>query len=722
MSNHIHMVLAFGGVMSQLLMRAFSYHKSGDVHEAEKQYRAILALEPQNYEASIALSMLLQQLQRREEAGIVLRDMRERVGDKPSLMLAMGEYWEDHDDAQAVQFYHKAIPLDTAYERLAYHCFVSGDQEQGSGYLQFLNHNSRFQLGIRLVLLSDKAATMACFMGLQPDKLSIEQSLQCIQFFSENEKIEKAHRFIDSLIQRTPDEPLLQMLKAELFEREGDIPSALATYEAITVHFPQYAEAYNRLAFLAGQLEHYEIAMEFFRRSLAIDAQQPEILHRLGVNYAAHQRLEEAEECWRRALVLEPTKERTLIKLVSLLLDSDIRDESEGISLMHRLLEKNPESWEGHQLIGHIYIVQGHRQKALEHYRKAYIHNRQNTKAILFLAQYAPEAPVNDVEVWIDLLRHGELYDDERVPLAFAIATVFDRTQEYAKAMPFYLEANALHRKHYVFSIEQTAQHFRTWRGHFGFVTPPSQVSEPGPIFIVGMMRSGSTLLAQMLTAHPKIGGGGEYSILPTVIGEALKNYPLPWTTEQYQEVGQEYMSQLRKIEPNSICIVDKLLPNFIHVGLIRQALPNARIIHTSRDTMDCCWSIFRHYFAGEHPYAYNLKELGQYHTLYREMMAYWDQIFPGFIYHLQHETLVATPKEELKALCSFLGIAFDPAMLEFSDNHRSVFTPSMIQVRGSLSTSAFGRHKAYLQWLKPLEEGLSTPLIASDIDSLLYS
>lgn len=236
------------------------------------------------------------------------------------------------------------------------------------------------------------------------------------------------------------------------------------------------------------------------------------------------------------------------------------------------------------------------------------------------------------------------------------------------------------------------------------------------PVFVLGMPRSGTSLVEQILASHSGVHGAGERENMLQLadhLGETLNEsraYPHcveNLNFEQSQNVASDFLKDLRRANPKAQRIVDKMPGNFHHVGLIANLLPNARIIHCQRDPRDTCLSIFFGDFAGNHPYSYDLNNLGLYHREYQRLMAHWHQVLPGRILDVPYEGVVENQEDWSRRMLSFCGLQWESACLEFHKTQRNVRTRSNVQVRQPIYRSSLARWRAYEDELQPLLDGL---------------
>ncbi|HVC61179.1 MAG TPA: tetratricopeptide repeat protein [Acetobacteraceae bacterium] len=297
----------------------------------------------------------------------------------------------------------------------------------------------------------------------------------------------------------------------------------------------------------------------------------------------------------------------------------------------------------------------------------------------------------------------------EQMHLHFALGKVLADIGQHGRSFHHQLQANALKRQEFSYDeIETLAKIDR-----IGDAFTPEVIqslrgvgdSSPLPVFIVGMPRSGTSLIEQILASHPRVFGAGELDHFGRLVIGAGPNGV---TRESVRALGPRYLAAITALAPPADRITDKMPANFLFVGLIHLALPNARIIHARRDPVDTCLSNFSKLFAGEQPFAYDLGELGRYYRAYARLMAHWRSVLPeGVMLEVSYEEVVADLEGQARRIIGYCGLEWDDACLEFHKAERAVRTASVMQVRQPIYRSSVGRGRAYAHLLTPLLEAL---------------
>jgi len=246
--------------------------------------------------------------------------------------------------------------------------------------------------------------------------------------------------------------------------------------------------------------------------------------------------------------------------------------------------------------------------------------------------------------------------------------------------------------------------------------------SSTAPIFILGLPRSGSTLIEQILASHSQVDGTMELAEIPR-LAQNLRSSALAGPGPGYPQgiaqlnaeiclkLGEQYVRDTRVYRTGRPYFIDKMPNNFRHIGLIRLILPNARIIDARREPMACCFSIFKQLFAAGQRFAYDLVHIARYYRMYLELMSHWDAALPGAVLRVRHEDLVSDLEPNVRRILDYCGLAFEPACLDFHRTRRSVHSASSEQVRQALDAQGIDHWRHYEAWLDPLKAALGDAL-----------
>ncbi|MBI1328648.1 MAG: tetratricopeptide repeat protein [Alphaproteobacteria bacterium] len=324
-------------------------------------------------------------------------------------------------------------------------------------------------------------------------------------------------------------------------------------------------------------------------------------------------------------------------------------------------------------------------------------------------------------------LARGDLSVEDRFHLEFALGKALEDSGVFDAAFAHYAEGNAQRRKTVHYSADETSEFTRRSRALFTrdfFATHEGMgAGEPDPIFIVGLPRSGSTLLEQILSSHSQVEGTMELpdiTALARRLGERTKKsevsrYPdvlAELSADEVKALGEEYLSRTRiHRKLGRPFFIDKLPNNFQHTGFIHLILPRAKIIDARRHPLGCGFSCFKQHFARGQSFTYNLEDLGRYYRDYVELMAHYDAVLPGRVQRVIYEDMVADPEAEVRRLLAYCGLAFEEGCLKFYENARAVRTASSEQVRQPIYSDATDHWRNFEPWLADLKASLGPVL-----------
>lgn len=393
----------------------------------------------------------------------------------------------------------------------------------------------------------------------------------------------------------------------------------------------------------------------------------------------------------------------------------------EALEIYSRLVRLHPDVPPLLLARGHVLLAMGDERAAAEEYQKAIGLDPGYGDAWWALANIKTFAfSADEVRAMRSLLATGELGSTARINLEFALGKAFEDAGDPERSFAHYRRGNG-YQSIGAFDATHAAQ------GHVDQVIDCFDTAEifkrsgaeaQGPIFIVGMPRSGTTLLEQILASHPDVEGTAE---LPTIsaiaqslgegIGRTEFNYSSllkAYSDEGLKALGNRYLQKSAAYRrTDKPFFIDKMPSNWMHVGLIKLILPRARIIDIRRDPVDCCFSNFAQHYPRGHEYTHRLEDLGTQYRNYQRLIAHFDAIAPGSVIPLQYERLVDDPETVTRELLDRLGLPFDAACMRFYENDRPVRTPSAQQVRQPINRKGIGRAKPFLPWLGPLVDAL---------------
>jgi tetratricopeptide (TPR) repeat protein len=488
-------------------------------------------------------------------------------------------------------------------------------------------------------------------------------------------------------------DPQALLRSAQALEKAGRLAEAEAAYLRVLALRPDLPDTWYNLARLQRRAGRFEAALASYQEALDRGVSEPEEVHlNRSVIYSDCLRLDEAAEReLQAALALNPDYVPALLNLANL--REDFGKQAEAGALYEKILALQP-------------------------------------RCYIALARYAglqrivrPEDPL------IARLRAG-IADSgasaaDRADLGFALGKALDSGGAWDAAFAAYDAANRASRQS---AAPGTGVYDR--RAHERLIDELIATFQPGqptaarlpqserPLFICGMFRSGSTLAEQILAAHSQVAAGGELAFLPSLVHSELAPFPATMATvsqANLDELAARYLDLLARLFPRGERVTDKRPDNFLYIGLIKRLFPQARIVHTARDPLDNCLSIYFLHLDHGMSYALDLADIAHYYIQYRRLMAHWRTLYGADIFDLDYDALVREPRSTLERLTQFCGLAWEEACLSFEQGTRAVKTASVWQVRQPLYQRSSGRWRNYAAHIAPLQKALRDAGIATD-------
>ena len=400
----------------------------------------------------------------------------------------------------------------------------------------------------------------------------------------------------------------------------------------------------------------------------------------------------------------------------------------EAITILDDILKKNPYNFSSLTSKGHAEKTLGRTDQAIESYRSAYKIRQDHGEAFFSLANLKTYSFSKDE---IQNMR----YQVERLDLSlkdkayfhFALAQGCESNDDYEEAFYHLEKGNKIKNDQSLYSIERMDKELQSQidvcNEKFFRDLGPGGYDTKDPIFILGLPRSGSTLVEQILASHSKIDGTLE---LPNILSMAQSlrgddiygkegNYPKSMeslTLKQREDFGKSFIEDTRMHRKDAPMFTDKMPNNFRHIGLIHLIMPNAKIIDARRYPLDCCFSMFKQLFAQGQEFTYGLKEAGSYYSSYVKLMHHWEKVLPGKILRVNNEDVISDLDGQVKRILEFLDLPFEEECISFYETNRSVRTASSEQVRKPINKDGMGRWKPYAKYLKPLLNVLDEDLL----------
>lgn len=710
------------------LASALEHHRAGGLNEAEWIYRQILAADSRNADSLHLLGMVEQQRGNYDAARDLIREAIAVDGRQAHYHLNLGTVLETQGKLEeAEQCYRLALRLNGD---LAEAHINLGNVREKQGQSGEAEECYKRALAIKPALAEgwchlgnlrygrgeagDAIRCLERALALKPDYADAHNNLGIA--------LAKADRTLEAIVhyQRAIE---LQPLHANAHNNlglalvaQGRLDEAVRHYSRALELIPGDATVNGNLGMALAAQGRVPEAVAHYERALELDPNYANAHSNLGMAFAAQGRTVEAISHYEQALAIDPNHAAAHNNLGIVLADQDKAEEA--ISHYAQAFVIDPNCAEALNNLGNVLKAQGRFKDALDYYGRAVAIRPDYAEAHLHRAELRFFRPEDPELAALEALAASETKVPEaKAPhLHFALAKALEDVQDYPRAFEHLRIGNSLKRSQIEYNEAATLDLFHRIVTVFdrGLLERRSASGDPSsvPVFVLGMPRSGSTLVEQILASHPQIHAAGELEYLEKAIHQLSAGDPpaaFPECVRALDHIGlrqlaQAYLASLPAAAKGASRIVDKLTGNFLNIGLIRMMLPNARIIHTMRDPVDTCMSCYSRLFTGGLPFTYDLAELGRYYRGYQKLMAHWRAVLPpGGMLEVSYENVVHDLEGEARRLISYCGLPWDGRCLFFHQTKRLVKTASAVRVRQPLTGESIGRWQKYEAGLDPL-------------------
>ncbi|WP_019502985.1 tetratricopeptide repeat-containing sulfotransferase family protein [Pseudanabaena sp. PCC 6802] len=531
------------------------------------------------------------------------------------------------------------------------------------------------------------------------------------------EKIDEASAAFRQVLAIDPNHAEANCAMGKLAIQQGKLDEALAFLKRALQVSPNLAVVYYHLAHAYLAKLEPELALEYVQKAIALAPQSPEVINMYGNVFLTTGRFSEAIEAFKTSLKIDPN-----LAWTNYYLGRAYQQDGDFVSAsryFEQALAIKPNFVDA--IIGKASLLEKSRefQPAYDLLHPVVDSPAVNEQALTIFA--AISRRLKKQQEAIDLLEkrlsEGNLRVDKHKMMLFHLGLIYDDLNEYDRAFKYIDLGNSLAPKK--FDTEATQQQFSDLISVFSDNLsrfPRAANRSELPVFIVGMPRSGTTLVEQILDSLPQVFGAGELPDIHKIVNSLSFRlcidtlYPQcveALTPDLVSTLAEEHLYRLRQFSETATRVVDKLPHNFLHLGLISLLFPKARIIHCKRHPLDTCLSCYFQDFMGTHPYKYNLENLGFYYKQYEQLMAHWHKVLDIPILDVQYEDMVANQEAMSRKIVEFLGLEWNDACLSFYQSDRFAKTASYDQVRKPIYTKSVARYKNYEKHLAPLKAAL---------------
>ena len=547
------------------------------------------------------------------------------------------------------------------------------------------------------------------------DVLSRPQIDSVIGLYSAG-RFEEAIDSIKSLNEKYPNESILFNIIGACYKSLGQLDAALKMFEiAVTIN-PNYAEAFYNLGVVARGQDDFNLAIKSYQSAISIQPNYPDAHNNLGNTFKEQERLSDAIESYEWAIAYKHDFYQAHNNLG--LAHCEINQHLIAIKCFEEAIRIYPEYSDAHFNLAITLNELGEKEKAKSSFERVIQIDGSNCEAYRNLAA-SKTFLKNDSEIKAMelLIKNKNLGVNDEISLNFALAKVYEDLGNLSKQFEFLNKGNKLRKIDIDYSLEKDQSRFLLLKKIFKSPPTPLKANNDSsairPIFIVGMPRSGTSLVEQIIATHQDVYGAGELKSLAKysipLLNQFVEKKSKSISKKVLDTIRNEYLESLFSFNISKNVVTDKMPLNFQYIGLILSAIPEAKIIHVKRDPMATCWSNYKYFFPSKgNGFSFDQDDLAGYYSIYSDLMTFWHDLFPNKIYDLNYEELTVNLEEETKKLLVHCDLEWDKNCLEFHKNNRVVKTMSTLQVREKIYQGSSENWKNYDNFLKPMIKGLS--------------
>ena len=485
-------------------------------------------------------------------------------------------------------------------------------------------------------------------------------------------------------------------------------------FKKILVEDENNIDALRFMGILAFKSGNHDIAEAMFTRALQVDPTYTLVWANLAQVFSVTGQLDKAKKSFKNILNMEPKNGLIWAEYGTVL--TKLARYSDGKDAYLKALKFKPNSPRVYLSLGHVYKTMGEIDNSINSYKSTIKQNNLSGEAYWSLANLKTYSFTNDEIKNMEATLDTEISDIERCQMHFALGKAYEVKKDYNNSFINYSKGNRVKKGLIKYSSRETSEKTKKVLDFFieENISSLSNSStlDRDPIFVLGMPRSGSTLVDQIISSHSMVDGTQE---LPNIIKIAAElnndsddNYPEvleDFKSNELSALGLDYIKETKWARESAPFFIDKMPNNFIHIGLIKTILPNAKIIDTRRDAMDTCFSCFKQFFARGQLFTYSLEDLGNYYVDYIKAMNHWHKVYGEDIYTVHYDNVINNTESTIRELIEYCELPFEDNCLEFYKSSRPVKTPSAEQVRQPIYKSGLNYWKNYADFLSPLKK-----------------
>lgn len=515
---------------------------------------------------------------------------------------------------------------------------------------------------------------------------------------------------VDMLLKKFTNNEFLYNIKGLSLSRLNQYEEALSTYKQALKIKPDYVEVYNNIGNLLKTLGNINEAMSAYQLAIKLKPDYVEVYNSIGILFKDIGKIKEASSSYDIAIQINSTYPITYYNKANLLSSTgSIREAQE---LYHKAIELNPNYKDAYTNLGNLLTSIGKFEEAIIAYREVLRIDPNFAISYNHISELKTftKDDLDIVNMEKVLSKSNNISD--QMQLSFALSKAYDDIDMKEKSFSYLKEGNNLRKKMTNYNINDEISEFtiikKLFNKNINFTTPNRYQKKP--IFILGMPRSGTTLIEQIISSHSSVYGAGELEKMGQIVKSYLIEEQLTLSEDITNEISSSYMAYINTLKFKEPIFTDKMPHNFKYIGFILSAFPNAKIINLNRDPMAICWSMYKKLFPSiSLSYSSSFEDLNIFYKQYLEIMNFYRKAFPNKIYDLNYEKLTENQEEEIKKLLEYCELEFEENCLTFYDSKRTVKTASNQQVRKKIYTGSSKAWEKYKKELEPLEKLLNS-------------
>jgi len=536
------------------------------------------------------------------------------------------------------------------------------------------------------------------------------------KYFELINDLDKALNSFDKAISLSKKEEIFKAyyIKGQLLNKMNNFEESFKLFEICSKLKPNNIIVLNSYGIALTRKEKFNESIDIFKKILKINSNFFDAQVNLGLSLQKIHKYKDALEVYNKAREIKPNNFMLNINIGAL--HQTLRNTDEAIKYYNKAKKINPDHPEVYNNLGIIFGEAGEKEKAYKSYKKSLSLKPFNPKVFRHISQtkmMSVDDPI--VKETEKIYINENIQPLDKIELAFGLGSIYENNKQYKEAFNFFSHGNNLMRKIKKYDFNNAKSKVELMLKQFPLPFERKQKSSFKPIFIIGMPRSGTTIIEGIISNNVDVDSMGELTYLSTIATGLKKNnkvWPVvinEFEKKEFDNLEVNYIDWVVETKNNvKKNFTDKMPYNFLFVGLIKSLFPDSKIIYASRDSRDNCISIFTLKLFGTHYYSNNLSDLANYYNLHLEVIDHWNKIYPNDIYKFQYENFVKDPKEETKKLFDYLGMRYEENYERFDLNNSNFRTASNYQVKEKLNLSSLGRWKNYKNELSELIDTLN--------------